>query len=219
MAAVSPGLADQAMRKCGGLPGDFWVDWLLFCGISRASEVYIFEQDIFLRLTGTQMKHFSILFVSVFFLPFALLSGCGIGGGNIVTVQPNVAIKGSMHGGQQPVSGATIQLYAVGATDGGGATPLLKSTVTTDASGGFNITSNFDCPSGDPLVYLVGTGGDPGVGQTNSAIGLMAALGRCSSLSASTFVQMNEVTTVAAAAALAPYMTAPANVGAADASA
>jgi len=152
-------------------------------------------------------------------LPF-LVTGCAISGlDSSPPVHPGVVMNGKMQGGQQPVSGATIQLYAVGTTDGGGATALLKSTVTTDAGGGFNITGDFDCPVDDPLVYLVGTGGDPGIGSNNSAIGLMAALGHCSALNASTFIWMDEVTTVAAAAALAPYMTPPANVGAADANA
>jgi len=149
--------------------------------------------------------------------PF-LVTGCAISGLNAgPPVYPGVTMNGKMQGGQQPVSGATIQLYAVGTTDGGGAKPLLKTTVTSDANGGFTITGDFDCPDSDPLVYLVGTGGDPGVGSNNSAIGLMAALGHCSSLSASTFIWMDEVTTVAAAAALATYMTPPANVGAANA--
>jgi hypothetical protein len=150
------------------------------------------------------------------FFPFFTI-GCAMSGGSAGPIShPEIGMSGKMEGGQQPVSGATIQLYAVGATNGGGATPLLKTTVTTDMNGGFNITNDFDCPVGDPLVYLVGTGGDPGMGANNSAIALMAALGHCSGLSASTFISMNEVTTVAAVAALAPYLTVPANVGAVD---
>jgi hypothetical protein len=59
------------------------------------------------------------------------------------------------------------------------------------------------------LVYLLATGGNPGLalGTNNTAITLIAALGSCSSLSSTTVINLNEVTTVAAVAALSPYMT------------
>jgi len=77
------------------------------------------------------------------------------------------------------------------------------------------MTNLYTCPTSSTLVYLVATGGNPGLGGTtnNTALAMMAALGQCGTLSGSTFIQLNEVTTVAAVAALAPYMTAPANVG------
>jgi len=49
-----------------------------------------------------------------------------------------------VHGGQQGVSGATIQLYAAGATGYGlAATALLTTTVTSHAAGSFNITGDY----------------------------------------------------------------------------
>ncbi len=123
---------------------------------------------------------------------------------------------GSVHGGLQPVSGATLQLYAVGTTgDGSAATPLLSTTTTSGADGSFDITGKYSCPVGAPLVYIVATGGNPGLapGTSNSALGMMSALGHCDSLTASTFIVINEVTTVAAVAALSPFMTSPSNVG------
>jgi polygalacturonase len=145
-----------------------------------------------------------------------------------------LSIAGSVHGGQPPVTDATIQLYAVGTTgDGSAAAPLLTTTVTTsDGSGntnsnakagnGFNslpagsftITGDYSC-SGSTDVYLVSTGGNPGLspGTNNTALALMAALGPCSNLSSSTFVSVNELTTAGSVAALANYMTSYSAIG------
>ena len=152
---------------------------------------------------------------------FALLSGCSTGN-NLLSksVMPATkGIRGVVHGGQQPVTGANIQLYAVGTTgDGSAATPLLTSAVQTDASGNFSITSQYTCPSGTTLVYLVATGGNPGLtaGTNNTAITMMAALGQCGSLNSSTYIFADEVTTVGSVAALYPYMTSAANLGSAS---
>jgi hypothetical protein len=123
---------------------------------------------------------------------------------------------GKVHGGQQPISGATIQLFAA-STAGNGfvATPLLTRIVKTDTSGAFSITGAYTCPDASSLVYLVATGGNPGLapGSNNAAAALMAALGPCRNLSASTFIFVNEVTTVASVSALAPFMTSYSAVG------
>lgn len=115
-------------------------------------------------------------------------------------------------GGQQPVVGSTIQMYAVGTTgDGVAATPLLTKTVTTDASGSFDITNLFRCAPAT-LVYITATGGDPGSGP-NHNLSLMTAIGTCDELGPNTYISINEVTTVAAVAALYPFMTSYAEVG------
>jgi len=55
-------------------------------------------------------------------------------------------------------------------------------------------------------VYLYAVGGDPGLGDgTNSAIGLMAALGTCGSLSSAPYVVINEVSTIATAYSIAGF--------------
>jgi len=88
-------------------------------------------------------------------------------------------INGSVYGGQQPISGATIQLFAVGTSgDGSSAVPLLTKTVTTDALGSFEITGLYSC-SAATSVYITAIGGDPGNGHSNSDIALMTALGPC----------------------------------------
>src|ERR1700756_3837028 len=70
--------------------------------------------------------------------------GCGVGsiatGGSVAGAQ----LHGRVHGGQQPVVGATVQLYAAGTAGyGSSATPLLTSAVTTDPTGSFSITGDY----------------------------------------------------------------------------
>jgi hypothetical protein len=88
--------------------------------------------------------------------------------------------------------------------------------VTTDASGGFSLTGDYTaCTTGQQLyLYASGgnaMGGDPtktgGTNGTNSAIGMLAALGNCSSVTTSTVVHLSEMSTIAAAYALAGFAT------------
>jgi hypothetical protein len=128
-------------------------------------------------------------------------------------------IGGMIRGGQQPVAHSTIQLYTVGTTgDGSAATPLLTSTVTSDANGNFTFAGLFSC-SDATLTYLTATGGDPGLGQNNPNLSMMATVGPCSSITSNTFITINEETTVAAVSALAPFMNSPSTVGSAPANA
>ncbi len=152
-----------------------------------------------------------------------LLAGCATNrGGDSATPVPvpipaSRAPSGSVYGGQQPVFGSTIQLYAVAATAKGAATPLISATVTTAQDGTFAITGDYSC-TGNPLVYIVATGGNPG-GGSNTALSLMAALGPCNNLAPSTFISINELTTVASVYALAPFMSGYTKVGAASSNA
>ena len=146
------------------------------------------------------------------------LTGCGmrqgVAAGASAPAPVSSAKQGTVSGGEQPVSGAAIQLFAVGTTgDGSPATALLKSPVTTDTAGTFTITGLYTCPSASTLVYLTATGGDPGSGHSNPALALMSALGSCGSLNASSFLYVDERTTVSAVAALMPFMRAPDAVG------
>jgi streptogramin lyase len=89
--------------------------------------------------------------------------------------------------------------------------------VSTDEHGSFTITSDYTCPvttgaSGpDGNVYLLALGGNPGLddGTDNSALSLMAGLGACSLLNATTAVNVDEASTVVTAYALAGFMTGP----------
>jgi hypothetical protein len=130
------------------------------------------------------------------------LSGCSVGRVIPSAGSQTVALhmQGKLHGGQQPVVGATIQLYDISLSGGFGAVPMIGSTVTSDANGGFTITGEYSCTTGGATgpdqVYLVATGGDAGSGA-NADLVMMTALGNCDSLTASTFIWVNEVTTAA----------------------
>jgi hypothetical protein len=149
-----------------------------------------------------------------------VLAGCGAGGGmNLSGGTPSdsqgASIQGKVYGGQQPIAGAQVYLYANG-TSGYGkpAVSLLNSPVTTSTTGGFSISGDYTCPAapGDQ-VFLLAVGGNPGNSTgTNSNAVLMAALGSCSSLSSSSFIVINEVTTVASSYALAQFLTYTSNV-------
>ena len=127
------------------------------------------------------------------------------------------AFSGNVRGGDQPVAFSTIQFFAAGSGGyGSAATSLLTVPVMTDANGNFSITGDYTCPSASALVYLVVTGGNPGLaaGTNNAALAEMGVLGACGTLSASTFVTVNELTTVAAVYTLQPFMQDYAHIAA-----
>jgi hypothetical protein len=128
-----------------------------------------------------------------------------------------LTVSGRVHGGQQAVVGAHIQLYVAGnAGNGSASSPLLNTTVNSGADGNFSITGDYSCPSATAQVYLVATQGNPGLGSSgnNPALAMMAPLGSCGNLSPTQFITINEVTTVAAAWALAPFTKDIADIGA-----
>jgi hypothetical protein len=142
-----------------------------------------------------------------------------------------VTIRGNVHGGQQPIVGAHVYLLAANTTGNGG-NGVLPSTanaslsllvgsstgnsdtvgayVLTDSNGNFSITGDYTCAA-NTQVYLYTLGGNPGTtgGLSNTAAGLMAAAGNCPSngsfATTTPFIQINEVSTVAAAYAFAAY--------------
>jgi len=144
------------------------------------------------------------------------LAGCGSGSVPSLSqnpVTPSIAAPhGEAFGGQQPVVGMSLQLYAPGSTGyGSAATAVFSAPIMTNSDGDFSFPPGWTCPAGNPEVYLVGTGGDPVAGDTggsaNPNLALMVALGLCGNLNASTHIHMNELTTVAAVWALAPFMS------------
>jgi hypothetical protein len=169
------------------------------------------------RFQQTQLRPVLTLSVSLVALGLAtLLTGCGTGkstAADLAGTQKTIKVSGIVHGGQQPVSQSTIQLYTVG-TGGlkSASTPLIGSTIQTDSNGNFNITGAYSCTTATQ-VYIVATGGNAGSGN-NSSITLAAALGSCSSLNSGTYIVINEVTTIAAAYALAPFASDFAHIGA-----
>jgi hypothetical protein len=153
----------------------------------------------------------------------SFITGCGAS--FVSTVVPagpaaHPAIYGKLHGGQQPVAGASIQLYAAGAPAmgggyGEGSVPLLLGTLpVTDRDGNFTITGDYVAPLTPSFFYIVANGGSPGFGTPiNPNITMMTTIGGCTptvGLSPSTSVEINEVTTAASAMALQQYLAPPA---------
>jgi len=148
--------------------------------------------------------------------------GCGSGvsvelaSSTPVTVA-TTAPKGIVMGGQLPAVGVTLQLYQAGTTGYGSAATPLGPTVQSNAAGNFNLPS-YTCTSGSQL-YLVGTGGQPvpatpsSRALTNNNLALMVGLGTCGGADLNTFINLNELTTVATVWALSPFMKGIANIG------
>ena len=151
-----------------------------------------------------------------------LLAGCSgtpIGTTILTSTGQGSTLKGEVHGGQQPISGAAVYLYAANTTGYGSASLSLLTSgtgrtedvngnyyVTTAADGTFGITGDYTCPSATSQVYLYSVGGSSGSG-TNSAAGLLAGLGACGNLATGTFVMVNEVSTIATAYAISGFAT------------
>jgi len=127
------------------------------------------------------------------------------------------AFSGRALVGQQPLIGASVDLYAAGASGNGSkGVALLSNTLTTDSSGGFSVAAGYDCPAASSQIYLVARGGEPGsaASSDNDSIALLTALGACSQVDSATPAVVNEVTTAGAVYALAQFLSAGGNLGA-----
>jgi hypothetical protein len=168
------------------------------------------------RLTGSKRNLLALLASSLVFS-----AGCS----NMSSTAPvanslttAATLSGKVHGGNQPVIGSTVTLWFAGQ----GAPATLAATTTTDSTGSFSFskdtagghdgtTPNWSCPTnvGSPLVYLLSQGGNTqnnGVAtQTNAAASFIALYGDCNAVTASSFVYMSEVTTVATMAAVSQF--------------
>lgn len=175
---------------------------------------------------------------AVAILAAGVLAGCStsfVPGPVTLNKTPIGTIQGSVHGGNFPVSGAQIYLFAAGQGGyGTSATSLITSGasgvscsnpvvagacyVTTDSNGNFALGGDYTCTEGQQ-VYMVGVGGNPGLtgtGINNTAIVQMAALAACpasgSLAQAVPYLTLNEVTTVAFGYAMSGFATTAYNV-------
>jgi hypothetical protein len=164
-------------------------------------------------------------------LAAAALTGCDGGTSMLAPHTPVITAPTSAHGrvmgGQQPVTGASIYLYAAGAGGyGSAAASLLTSSagnqdgsgnwyVKSDSNGNWAISGDWSCPSSPSpsYLYVLALGGIPAGSTANPNLALLAALGPCSGVNSSTYVMVNEVTTVASIWALSPFMTGTTNIG------
>ncbi len=170
-------------------------------------------------------------FAGLIFLGILAFAGCGgvlNSSSSSTNPQQGAAISGSVRGGQNPISGAHVYLLAVNKTGYGGpgiaassanmSASLLTSGagqdslgyyVATDSNGNFSITGDYTCPSTWANPYLYAVGGNSGSG-TNSAITLIAPVDSCPS--ASEFITVNEISTIASAYAFAGFASDPTHV-------
>jgi hypothetical protein len=161
-----------------------------------------------------------------------VLTGCG---GNakmntVVTPPPaaptpppvsfGISDSGSVNHANTPIIGARVYLLAANTTGYGnasvsllnpaltGASDVIGAYVTTASDGSFSMTGDYTCVP-KTQVYMYALGGNSGTGE-NGASGLLAVLGSCPSagnFSSANSVVINEVSTVAAAYAMAGFAT------------
>lgn len=157
----------------------------------------------------TSIRRVALLCAAV--IPFALFSGCALNSSGPADSMIS-EVSGVIHGGQTAIQGAAVTLYvtSISATGYGQAATVI-GTGSTDVNGNFSISPSAtptNCPAGQQ-AYVTSAGGYPSgtPALANTSVLLMAALGNCNTVSSSTFVNVNEVTTVAAAYALSGFMT------------
>jgi streptogramin lyase len=168
------------------------------------------------------------------FLPLApLLTGCSgdFSTQESHDLAPDIVegipFSGSAYGGQQPITNSRLYMFAADTTGYGHASdsliqvavnPQFPSQLDTNGnyyiqtdptSGDFSLVAGQYACSVGQQVYLYILGGDTGLGS-NSAISEIAILGTCNasggfSQLTGSFIYMNEVSTVAAAYALAGF--------------
>jgi hypothetical protein len=127
----------------------------------------------------------------------------GYGGNGIAASSSNASVSLLTN-----TAGTTLDTSG-GATNGDYYVGTSGVTVSCPSGGCFTITGDYTCAAG-AQVYLYALGGNAG-GGTNAAAGLMAALGSCpmagNFAAATPYIVVNEVSTVAAAYAMAGFAT------------
>ncbi len=134
------------------------------------------------------------------------------------------SVTGRVHGGNQAVAFATVNLYFQGLGRPNPAASLQATTATANnGAGSFSFTlqptgstttggNNFQCPASpnaNSMVYLVATGGNTmgtGTADRNNAAVFLAPLGPCASIGAGTTVDMSEVVTAASVTAFQQFL-------------
>lgn len=186
--------------------------------------------NYFARLTGSKRNLLALLASSV-----VLTAGCAnmsMAPTGVNPLSSPAALSGKIQGGNQPVVGATVQLWYMGQNP---VAPQLAASTTSDSLGSFvftrdatngnaadsGTTSTYSCPTGtDPLVYVLSKGGNTqnngNPAQTNSAANFIALYDDCSKIGPSSFVFLSEVTTVATMAAVTQFFNPVAETLSAD---
>ena len=166
---------------------------------------------------------FSLCAATLSLLP---LTGCGLGASQASTstgVMP--AIHGVTMGGETPIAGATVLLWETDPANTGYGLTARQIEAATVTGANFSFATGYTCTNANDFLYITSTGGDVTDGSTsplyNPNLVLMAVLGSCAALgqagdaSAQAAIQLdiNELSTVAAAYALGAFLTVNANGG------
>jgi streptogramin lyase len=182
----------------------------------------------FSRFSFMQLRLFSVSFSAVLAILGAGVSAGSLTGCSSTVVESQVGTGGTSgyegQGfsakalvGQQPLIGASVELYAAGASgNGANGVGLLSNALITDSTGTFTVPAGYDCPLAGSQIYVVARGGKPGAAASadNDSIALLTALGACNEVALAGPVVINEVTTAAAVYALAQFLSAGGNLGA-----
>jgi len=149
-----------------------------------------------------------------------ILTGCGIGtpaaaSKDALGSSSLASFTGKAMGGDIPIVGAAVILWETDpATSGYGVTARNIEHTTTLANGLFTLPTGYSCTSSNDFLYITVTGGDVsnGGGIINNNEVQIAALGSCANFAttvaqAAAYVNVNEVSTVAAAYALGNFMS------------
>ena len=132
-------------------------------------------------------------------------------------------MTGTAYGGNQPVVGSHVYLFSPGTTTGAASISLMNSStgysdslgwyVLSNSSGDWSATGTYTCTNGQP-VYAYAAGGNPGLspGTNNTGLALMSYIGVCGSIPTSSFTNINEVSTIAMAYAIAGFATDPLHI-------
>ncbi len=128
-------------------------------------------------------------------------------------------LSGNVHGGRQPISNATVTVYAFG-KNGYGSAGAALATTTTDVNGNFSFGPGsghtYACPAANSTtlsqsLYIVANGGNPNGadGSSNAVSYLMTVLqGNCNTvITTQPQIVINELTTVASMFALQQFFT------------
>ena len=156
------------------------------------------------------------------------LAGCSTSmtpGASSSAVPQSASVTGRIHGGNQPVAGATVTLYRAGQNGfATGGTAIAHTTSSSDGFGAFAFSKSGSSPSNNSdntfscsvsgvdtnaYLYLVARGG-----MTVNSVGavanpdavFIAPMGPCDAVTTSTFINMSEVVTVATIAAIHQFM-------------
>ena len=145
------------------------------------------------------------------------LAGCAVHSGSLAPiVSANTvsrSIQGHVHGGVYPIANATVRLMETQSNGYGGAAKALLPPVTTDGNGYFNFPNTaFTCDTGQFAYLTVSSGTTSNLASAlpNNNVIQLSVIGSCATLTTdfnAINVYLSEVSTVAAAAALANFTT------------